>query len=147
VTDTISRMKSPEEHEEYGRALIVGAKLAPLRQVLGLTRTAMAEMLRVAPITYYRCEDDPSLGGRIWGTTAQRVGRLAWLAQVTLDQLDDLGIEIRKLTPFHRLAQTTGWPQEVLLKWYRAGMIEAEDLGILGLWVHDDDLHLIAEAH
>lgn len=146
LSSSVSRVRTSVEHEQYGRNIITSSELLPLRNELGVSRTAMAEILRLSPITYYHCEDNPQFGTRIWSGTAQRVGRMCWLTRITLNHLYEDNVDIRRLTPFHRLPVKTGWPQEVLLNWYRQGRIAAEDLGILGLWVHDDDLHLIAEV-
>jgi hypothetical protein len=146
MTDTINQMKTPAEHEQAGRDLVVTRNLVKLRNRLGFTRTAMAELLDLSPITYYRCEDQPLIGHRIWRTTAVRLGRFAYLAEITLRELEYMGTPIQALTPLRQVAVETGWTQEVLFNWYREEKITCWDLGILGLWVHDEDLHLISNA-
>ena len=141
----MNQVKSPREHEEYGRWLVTQQWLVETRERLGLTRTAMAELLHVAPPTYNRCEDEPAFGRRIWRETAERIGRFFYLTEITLDELERFGIDFSHLIPFHVVAVKTGVMQEVLMRWYRAGEIHAEDLGVLGLWVHQEDLHLIQE--
>jgi hypothetical protein len=55
-------------------------------------------------------------------------------------------VDLADLTPIHVLATSHGMPLELLVQLYRQGAIHAEDLGILGLWVHKDDIHYIREA-
>jgi hypothetical protein len=68
------------------------------------------------------------------------VGRFYRFATKELEILEDDGIQLSKLMPLYLAAATIGVPQELLLSWYRQGNFEAVDLGILGLWVHRDDL-------
>jgi hypothetical protein len=77
---------------------------------------------------------------RLWPQTAERVGRFYRIASEELQLLEDDGITLSKLMPLYLAASTIGVPQELLLQWYREGKFDAVDLGILGLWVHRDDL-------
>lgn len=142
----IRAMRTLQQHETVGRETVMYGQLATLRDKLGLSRSGMAEILMMSPVTYNRCEDDPSSAGKMWRSTAERLGRFVWLAEQTLDRLRDDGIDLTQLMHLPIVATTYGLPQEVLLHWYRSGVIEAEDLGILGLWVHKGDLHLVEEA-
>ncbi len=139
-------MKTPQEHEQSGRALVASGDIVKLRERLRLTRSAMAEMLHMSTVTYYRCEDEPQSASRMWRSTAARLGRFAYLAEITLAELATENVRVQDLTPLHMVAVQYGMPQEVLLHWYRNGTIHAEDLGILGLWIHRDDLHYLQEA-
>lgn len=136
----------PSEHADYGRNLVWTGDLAKLRARLGLAPTAVAAMLHMSPVTYKRCETQPSSAGSMWTSTAERLGRFAYLAERTLADLESEGIRLDEMVPLHIVATTHGLPQEVLLSWYRLGAIQAEDLGILGLWIHKEDLHLVREA-
>lgn len=142
----IGAMRTPQMHEMAGREAVMYGQLATLRQKLGLTRSGMAEILMMSPVTYNRCEDEPRSAGRMWRSTAERLGRFTWLAEQTLDRLAADGVDMAQLTHLPTVATTYGLPQEVLLRWYRSGAIHAEDLGILGLWIHKQDLHLVEEA-
>lgn len=139
-------MRTPSEHVDYGRDLVWTGDLAKLRARLGFTRSAMADLLHMSPLTYNRCEDDPPSADRMWASTAERLGRFAYLASITLSELDHEGVVLADLTPLHMVAMTQGMPQEVMLRWYRNGIIRGVDLGVLGLWIHKDDLHILREA-
>jgi DNA-binding XRE family transcriptional regulator len=136
----VSVTKTLEEHEQVGRDLVRYGRLIRLRRKLGLSRTTMAELLSIAPATYIRCESQPLSSDRMWKSTAERLGRFAWLAYRQLDQLEVDGIPVDDLMPMNLVAQEYGVPQEILLQWYRQGQVEGVDLGILGLWFHRDDL-------
>lgn len=137
-------MRTPEEHAERGRQLVQEYGLLELRNRLGFSRSAMCELLHLATRTYRRCEEGgPGVAGVMWQATAERIGRFAFLADLVLDELQHDGVDLADLTPMHMVATTHGLPQELLLQWYREGVIQAEDLGVLGLWIHKDDLHLL----
>lgn len=142
----IQYMRSPSEHAESGRQLVATGGLLLLRQRLGLSRSAMSVLLHMAQLTYTRCERRPESADRMWQSTAERLGRFAYLTDRTLSELAEEGVTLKDLTPMHVVATTYGLPQEVLLTWYRRGVIHAEDLGILGLWIHRDDLHYLREV-
>lgn len=142
----IIAMRTPSEHAARGRQLVADGELQQVRLSLGLSRSAMAVLLHMAQLTYNRCERRPESADRMWESTAQRLGRFVYLAELTLTELEHEGVDLKDLTPLHVLATTHGLPQEVMLKWYREGVIHAEDLGILGLWVHKDDLHFLRQA-
>jgi hypothetical protein len=142
----IPAMRTEQQHEMAGRNAVLEGRLGPLRAELGLTRSGMAEILLMSPVTYNRCEDDPTSAGRMWQTTATRLGRFLYLAERTVLRLRMDGVDITKLVHLPAVATMYGLPQEVLLSWYRSGEIAAEDLGILGLWIHKSDLYLVEEA-
>lgn len=134
------------DHVETGRELVAYGGLRRLRKRLGYSRSAMAEMLCTAPLTYIRWESEPGMCDRMWESSAERLGRFNLVVSRTLAELDELGIDLRDLTPLHLLAMDYGLPQELMIHWYREGKIHGVDLGILGLWIHKDDLHYLREA-
>lgn len=134
-------MRTPTEHVEAGRALVRAGRLSTLRNKLGFTRTAMADLLQLSAITYNRCEDEPRSAGAIWPSTAERLGRFHYLAEKTLTELKSEDVRLSDLMPMHVIATYHGIPQEVLWDWYRRGDIDFVDLGILGLWMYKEDLY------
>ena len=54
------------------------------------------------------------------------------------------GLNIDNLMPVHMVSTKLGVGQEVLLKRYREGAFNAEDLGMLGLWLYRDELEFVA---
>lgn len=133
------------KYELKGRSLVGSGELTKFRESLGFTRSAMAEMLHTAPATYKAWETNDN-GNEMWAATAERLGRFYYSATETVRQLQADGISIQDLIPFHVAATMHGLPQELLMKWYRDGLVEAEDLGVLGLWMHKEDLHQLKEA-
>lgn len=126
---------------EWGMRLVQEGRLKELRETLGLSRTAMAALLYVSPITYRRWEAKPDElsdedgGRRMWHKTAERVGRFYAQAAQQLDELREDGINIDELEPLLAAASRRGVGQEVLYHQYRNGQLEAYDLGVLGIWV------------
>lgn len=125
-----------------GRTVVADGLLRELREDLGLTRAAMAELLHTSPITYATWENRPTTV-RLWPSTAERIGRFYSGAQTVISQLEGEGIHLKNLLPLHLAATQLGLPQELILKWFREGRFEAVDLGILGLWIERDDMHLL----
>lgn len=128
---------STEEAVQLGQDVIDDGRLKDLREQLGLTRFAMAELLQVAWPTYANWEKRPV---RLRKLTAGRVGRFYKIANLELGVLRDHSINIRDMVPFHVVATYLGIPQEQLLYRYRNGEFEATDLGILGLWIFQSDV-------
>lgn len=141
----MGQMPTIAVHEATGREVVLYGRLQYLRDRLGLTKSAMATLMSLSPQTYTKCED-PGYAGKMWNSTAERVGRYYWLIHLQLDQLELDGVELDQLLPLPVVAQYSGMPQEILMKWYRDGVIAAEDLGVLGLWIYRDDLDKIGEA-
>lgn len=139
------QMPTLTQHEYEGRELVLKGRLEDLRDRLGLTRSAMAQLLGMSPVTYTKCERRPDYAGSMWSNTAERLGRFSWLARIQLEQLETEGVDLAQLMPLPVVATMSGIPQEVLMKWHREGAIATEDLGILGLWIYREDLHLIGE--
>lgn len=129
---------------ELGRSVVALGDLQQLRTDLGLNRNSMAELLHASWNTYAAWEDRPSV--KLWPQTAARVGRFYRMAKIQLDLLHADGISIEELMPFDHLSAHLGIPHELLLRRYREGSFEAEDLGILGLWVYREDLDKIRET-
>lgn len=138
------QVKTPQEHTTHGRTLVSTGGLTQLRERLGLTRSAMAELLHMSPVTYIRCED-PGTAFKMWASTAERLGRFAYLARITMERLESEGIYLSELTPLHIVARDYAFPQELLLSWFREGCLLAEDLGILGVWIRKADLWQLQE--
>lgn len=136
-------MRTPSEHARNGRNLVYTGQLSQVRIKLGFTRSAMAELLHMSRATYNKCEDEPDSARVIWSSTAERLGRFVYLMELTVERLAAEGVELRDMMPFHVIALQYGLPQEVLLHWYRQGLVYAEDLGVLGLWVRKDDLYML----
>jgi hypothetical protein len=100
----------------------------------------------MSPLTYNKLEDTDEASERMWSSTAERLGRFEYLAEITLEELRSEGVRLDDLSPLHVIATHHGLPQELMLKWYREGKLPAWDLGILGLWIHKDDVHYLRDA-
>lgn len=122
--------------ERLGRQVVADGLLSGLRTRLRLTRNAMSELLLTSPITYASWEDRPDV--RIWRGTAVRVGRFYQAVQEELADLEREGVDLAGLMPFYLAATQLGVPQELLLRRYREGEVEAVDAGPLGLWIRPD---------
>jgi transcriptional regulator with XRE-family HTH domain len=133
-----------EDLAALGRQVTTDGSLIALRQRLGLTMSAMAELLNTS-IAVYKGWEQEQPRARMWDSTAERVGRFYTYATRQLDLLNSQGVEIGELMPFFAAAASLGIPQEVLLKRYREGLFHAEDLGMVGLWIHKVDLPLLRE--
>lgn len=127
------------ELARQGREIIADGRLQHLRETLGLSRAAMAELLYVSNYTYAQWE---RRGDTVnpWVSTAERVARFYTRALTEIHLLQELGIDITGMLPFHLAATNLGLPQETLLGLYRRGLIRATDAGILGLWVRPEDM-------
>lgn len=126
-----------EEH--LGRNIVTDGRLKELREKLGLTRSAMAELLHTSTVSYTTWENKP--GVNLWPETAEKLGRFYSNAVSELAYIYDcLGIEVSDMMPLYLASTALGIPQETLLSRYRNEEFEAEDLGILGLWIRRDVL-------
>jgi len=128
---------SNAEAIELGRQVVRDGSLRRLRERLGLSPNAMAELLQTAWPTYKTWETRPVT---LRSQTAARVGRFYHAATLELELLGEEGIVLHELVPFHIVATLLGIPQEQLFYRYRNGEFEGMELGILGLWVHQADL-------
>jgi hypothetical protein len=126
-----------DEAVALGREVVQDGRLKSLRESLGLSPNAMAELLYTAWPTYRAWESRPV---NLRKETAARVGRFYQHATLQLQDLDHYGINIRDMVPFHIVATLLGIPQEQLFNRYREGRFEATDLGLLGLWMLKTDL-------
>jgi transcriptional regulator with XRE-family HTH domain len=124
-----------------GREVVADGSLRRLRKRLGLNRSTMAELLQTSTITYTQWER--KRGITLWPSTAARIGRFYGLAQRHYELLTEAGVALSDLVPIHHAATLLGCPQELIMKRYRAGVFDGEDLGILGLWLYREDLERI----
>lgn len=131
------------EWTDLGRSVVADGRLEELRHRLGLNRSSMAYLLQTAVAIYTSWERRPEMTLR--PATATRVGRFYHLAELQWDLMKEEGIDIKQLIPLHHALTQLGVPQELLLRMYRNGAFHAEDLGILGLWVYEEDLELIRD--
>lgn len=129
---------------EHGRRAVENGQLKALRLRLGLTVNAMAEMLHTSPTTYRTWEDNTVQ--RMWNNTAERIGRFLLASERHLYTLARHQVDITNLMPLNLAAGLLGVPQSLLQTRYREGAFEADDLGILGLWVSHEDLPLIRDV-
>ena len=131
-------MTFPETNQELGRLVVRQSLLAQLRARLGYPRMLMAELLYTTIPVYTAWESQPDT--KIREQSAERIGRFYRSAMAQLNLLDEAGIKLSELVPWHRVAMHYRVGQEVLLRRYRAGEIDAMDLGVLGLWGYKEDL-------
>jgi transcriptional regulator with XRE-family HTH domain len=126
-------------HADLGQEVVDDGRLKDLRLMLDWSLNAMAEVLHTSPQTYSTWERRRNQI-KLWPASANRVGQFYVQAHQLICQLADEGVDLGQLVPFHVAASHMGLPQEVLLERYRNGEIDAEDLGILGLWIRKKDL-------
>src|SRR5262245_52126224 len=124
-----------------GRQVVDNKELVALRERLGFSRNLMSELFHVNPMTYAGWERGP--GAKLKPLVAEKIGRFYVQAQEAMTQLEEEGIHLKDLVPFHLVAAAAGLPQEVLLMRYREGEVEGIELGMLGLWLHRTDLVLL----
>jgi hypothetical protein len=121
------------EDVRYGRAVVQEGGLQVLRELFGLSRNAMADLLYVSVQTYSNWEIFPEV--HVTPTNAGRIGRFYRSAVNQFELLIENGIDPRQLMPLHELASVSGLPQDHLFRLYRREELECLDLGVLGLWV------------
>jgi Predicted transcriptional regulators len=124
-----------EEDIDLGREVVAKGKLKPLRESLGLTRSAMAELLYTTYPTYAAWESRP--GTALWPASADRIGRFYRTATETIRLWDG---DLKDLVPVHVVCTLLATPQEMVMTWYRLGLLDLVDLGILGLWIRKRDM-------
>lgn len=125
------------EAVDLGRAIVQDGRLAQLREEIGLTISAMSELLHVSWPTYKSWENSDV---NLRKGTAARLGRFYAAAKEELKLLADEGINLADMEPLYGVATVLGIPQEELFRRYRNGEFEATDLGILGLWIFNEDV-------
>jgi len=127
---------------ELGRMVVATEKLRELRELVGLSRTSMADLIHVTRSIYMHWESFPQV--KLRPESAARIGRFYRHATAQLTALAADGLNIDNLMPVHMVSTKLGVGQEVLLKRYREGAFHAEDLGMLGLWLYRDELEFVA---
>lgn len=127
-----------DDDEDLGRRVVKHGWLSLLRKHLGFSRMLMAEMLYTTIGVYSGWEQNRDINLR--PENARRVGRFYREATTQLQHLEDEGVDIATLVPWHLAAAHFSVGTEVLLARYRAGDVAAMDLGILGLWMNKSDL-------
>jgi transcriptional regulator with XRE-family HTH domain len=132
-------MASPVEDIRLGRWVVANSELEPLRKTLGLSRSAMAELLYTTNASYRTWERNPKT--MLWPESAERIGRFFRAATVQLEVWGSK--DLAGMVPLYVAGTLLATPQEILVKWYREGLIDCQDLGILGLWVRRTDLKRI----
>lgn len=123
---------------DLGRLVVADGRLRALRNRLGITRSAMSELLYTNMVTYADWERRPHVNLR--RNTAERVGRFYWSATEQLEVLGHEGYDPTDYVSLSVVSTLLGVAQEVLFKWYQEGRIQAVDAGLLGLWVSRTDL-------
>lgn len=131
-------LPDPDACIELGRAVVADGRLKALRERLGVSRGAMAELLYTNTITYARWERQPQMN--LQRSTAERVGRFYHAALDQLEVLEHEGHSPADYVSLGVAAMQLGVAQEVLFQWYRQDRLKALDAGLLGLWVHRSDL-------
>lgn len=129
-----------DEAVDLGRDIVHDGRLTQLREEVGLTISAMSELLHVSWPTYKSWENSPV---NLRRGTAARLGRFYAAAKEELKILAEEGINLQDLEPLYGVATVLGIPQEELFRRYRNGEFEATDLGILGLWMFSEDIHAL----
>ena len=120
----------------------LASELKQLRERLGLTIHAMAELLYTSQQTYRNWE----AGSKPRREAAIRIRRFITSATDQLDDLQDHGVSLNGLMPLALASSNLGVPHETLFHSYRDGGFFAHDLGILGIWVIQDQLDDILDA-
>jgi hypothetical protein len=131
-------MTLPGDDIDLGKMVVQDRLLGQLRGRLGFPRMLMAEMLYTTIPVYTAWESYPET--KIRKESAERIGRFYRAALGQLRVLEEEGVKLTDLVPWHRVAMAHHVGQEVLLQRYRAGEIDALDLGVLGLWGYKEDL-------
>ena len=130
-----------EEDVDLGREVVAKGRLRPLRESLGLTRSAMAELMYTTYPTYAAWESRP--GTAIWDSSADRIGRFYRTATETLRLWEG---DLKDLVPLHVVCTLLTTPPETVMVWYRDGLLDLVDLGILGLWITRADLFKLEQG-
>ena len=133
-----------EELVTLGREVVANKQLQELRNVLGISRTSMADLLHTTRSIYNNWEEHPDV--KLRPESALRVGRFYRHATAQLAALSADDINIAHMIPLFIASSRLGVGLEMLHKRYREGTFYAEDLGLLGLWVYQDELDTIAGA-
>ena len=127
-----------DETKNYGTELVRSGKLQDLRKHLNLSKTAMAGLLNVSPVTYASWERKDNQ--HLWPQSAQKVARFYDSAEKQLEYLEAEGVPVGSIVPLHLAAAALGVPNELLFHRYRNGELNCLDLGVLGLWVRRSEI-------
>lgn len=111
-------------------------ELMNLRHRLNLTRHAMAELLYTHQQTYKGWEE----GARPHKAAMERIRRFINSAKAQIALLESQSTYIDDLLPLNLAAAQLGIPVESLFRAYRRDVFHGVDLGILGVWVYEDEL-------
>jgi DNA-binding XRE family transcriptional regulator len=120
----------------------LATQLQQLRHGLNLSCHAMAELLYTSQQTY-----------RAWEAGAQprtearaRIETFLKSANEQLQRLADKGVTLNGLVPLNVASSMLGVPHETLFHGYRDAKFAALDIGVMGIWVHEEDLDTILKA-
>jgi DNA-binding XRE family transcriptional regulator len=124
----------PEDNDVLlGREAVASGHLQALREQVGLTQAAMADLVGVDPTRYRLWERETST--RLWTDSARRIGRFYRSAMRQVGLIEEMGYKPGELIPFMSVAPLLGITHEVLLRRYRKGEVQGVDLGVLGTWM------------
>jgi hypothetical protein len=118
----------------FGRVVVEEGGLQVLRELLGMSRHLMSELLYVSLDTYTRWEIDPNT--QLWPQNAGRIARFYRSAMNQVEWLLEEGINPKDIMPISEYARNAGLSQEHIVRAYRNGEIWCLDLGMLGLWMY-----------
>lgn len=118
-------------NREAGQQAFFFGELMELRLRLGLSKTALSEILGVSTMSLYRWEGFGPLS-KLNNTNAEKVDLFCRAARQVLEDIPDFR---ERYMTFAIAAQRMGVPNEVLFAAYRSGAFQAEDFGMLGLFV------------
>jgi hypothetical protein len=128
----------PDSDAELGYLVVQEGLLKQLRARVGFPRMLMSELLYTTIPVYTAWELVPET--KIRRASAVRIGRFYRNAVAQLKILEEEGINLADLLPWHQVAMAHHATQEGMMRRYRDGEIEAIDLGVLGLWGYREDL-------
>jgi transcriptional regulator with XRE-family HTH domain len=121
---------------------MLSLQLESLRLRLGLSLHAMAELLYTSQQTYRSWEK----GSTPRREAQERIERFLISASDQLARLEEQGVHLTNLMPLNLVSSRLGVPHETLFHVYREGKFPAFDLGILGIWIREEDLDTIMDA-
>jgi transcriptional regulator with XRE-family HTH domain len=121
---------------------MLSVRLEQLRLRLGLSLHAMAELLYTSQQTYRSWEK----GSTPRRDAQERIERFLTSAGDQLAILEEHNVDLSALMPLNLVSSRLGVPHETLFHAYRERKFPAFDLGILGIWIVEDDLDVIMDA-
>ncbi|MGH7252854.1 MAG: helix-turn-helix domain-containing protein [Nitrospiraceae bacterium] len=134
-------MKSPTADDllELGYRVVLTGNLKQLRDFVGLTRNAQANLIGVEAESLRRWEEKRQAMNL---DTAERIGEWYWGAEQALDSAGDLNFDI--LMSAARAAQHMGIPFAEIESAIVANGIKHERLGVLGLFLYRSSMKATA---